>query len=208
MMWRVIGIDVGYSNLALVVCDIDKEDYDDIKVVFSKMTDLRNIACRDDDCMFGKCDRKGAHLVHHFVKSMHEWFDTADQILIESQPITSTHKDIEQLLVYLIKLWYSYPKNKPKDHVKLIAPQSMHCHFNMSGVKENRRKEIVEITKYYLDNQPSFMYATQKDHLADAMGFILYYVQVLMPGVMVRRFKHNPFLKYKLINSGSKTTES
>ena len=192
--WRVIGIDVGYSNLALVVCDVDKEDYE-ITTVFSKMTDLRRIHCQDDDCMFERHDRKGAHLVHHFIKSMHGWFDSADQIVIEAQPITSTHKDIEQLLVYLLKMWYSVPKNKPKNHVRLLAPRSMHAHFCMSGEKETRRIQIVEITRKYLEHQPAFIKYKQKDHLGDAMGYILFYVQVIMPDVM-HSFKPNPFASF------------
>lgn len=202
--WRVIGIDIGFSNLALVVCDVDKDDYE-ITPVFSKMTDLRNTICRDKDCMFEKHDRKGAHLVHHYVQSMHEWFDTADQIVIEAQPITSTHKDIEQLLVYLIKMWYSVPKRKPKDHVKLLAPRSMHAHFHMSTEKVERRIEIVEISRKYLEEQRAFLNATQKDHLSDAMGYILFYVQTIMGDVMIKQ-KPNPFAKFALC-SGSQSAE-
>lgn len=193
--WRVIGIDVGWSHLACVVCDVDRDDFE-MTVVHAKLTDLRHFSCNDDDCAFEKCDRKGGHLVHHYVESMHDWLSTADQIVIESQPIMSTHKDVEQLLLVYIKQRYSVPHDRPKDHVKLIAPQSMHCHFNMSSSKATRREQIVEITKEYLEDFNDFVRAKQKDHLGDALGFVMYYVQVLMPGVMLS-MKPNPFEQFK-----------
>lgn len=192
--WRVVGIDVGWSHLACVVCDINTEDHD-IKTVHADMTDLRELSCNDNECMFEKRDRKAGHLVHHYVEKMHEWFNTADKIVIEAQPITSTHKDVEQLLIVYIKQRYSVPNGRPKDHVKLIAPQSMHNHFNMSYDKATRRLQIVEITKRYLCELNSFIRANQKEHLGDAMGFVLYYVEVLLPGVLLS-MKPNPFDKF------------
>lgn len=195
MSWRVVGIDVGYSNLALVVCDIDKETYE-ITPVFAKMTDLRDIPCRDKECMFERHDRKAGHLVHHFVDSMDEWFSSADQVVIEAQPICSSHKDVEQLILVYVKQRYSMPLKKPRDHVKLLHPQSMHSHFAMSSEKVVRRVEIVEITRVYIEELPAFKRATQQDHLGDAMGYILFYAQALMPGVMWS-MKPNPFDKFK-----------
>ena len=86
MSWRVVGIDVGYSNLALVVCDVDKVTYE-ITPVFAKMTDLRAIQCRDECCMFERHDRKAGHVVHHFIETVDEWFKSADQVVIEAQPV-------------------------------------------------------------------------------------------------------------------------
>jgi hypothetical protein len=190
--WRVIGIDVGYSNLAMVVCDVDTSDINNINVKFANMTDLRNLRCFEENCLFEKCDRKAGHLVHHYVNKMDGWFREADQIVIEAQPIVSTHKDVEQLLLVYLKQRYSAPQKKPKDHVKLLSPNAMHCHFNMSCSKKIRRLEIVEITQTYLSSLSAFQKASQKDHLGDAMGFVLYYINVLLPGV-IRRCKNNPF---------------
>lgn len=201
-MFRIIGIDPGWSHLALVVIDVDLDSYDVLRagykyyfnVVHAKMTDLRHMKCTNpNECMFETGDRKGGHLVHHFVESMHEWFSTADKIIIESQPIMSTHKDIEQLLLVYVKQRHS---NGKKRHIRLIAPQSMHAHFKMSSVKAERRKEIVEITKEYLKDVPAFKQASIKDHLGDATGFILYYIDTLLEE-HVRNQQPNPFEKFK-----------
>lgn len=199
-IFRIIGIDIGWSNLAMVVVDVDLESYDvlcndkyNLKVVYSNMTDLRNIKCKDKkNCMFEFNDRKGGHLVHHYVEKMHEWFSTADKIIIEAQPITSTHKDVEQLLLVYIKQRYS---NGKKRHVKLIAPQSMHSHFNMSSEKVNRRVEVVEITKRYLEDEKDFIKAECKDHLGDSMAFVLYYINVHLEEYILKQ-RPNPFASF------------
>lgn len=200
--FRIIGIDVGWSNLAMVVVDVDLESYNignsmnskyEFNVVFGNMTDLRHIRCRKpEECMFEVCDRKGGHLVHHYVEKMHEWFSSADKIVIESQPIMSTHKDVEQLLLVYIKQRYS---KGDKEHVRLIAPQSMHAHFNMSNEKVERRKEVVEITREYLENLKEFQLAEYKDHLGDSLAFILYYIHVHL-----EMHQPNPFDSFKFDN--------
>lgn len=192
--WRVLGIDVGFSHLATVVCDVDRETFE-ITPVFGKMTDLRNLMCRDKECMFERHDRKGGHLVHHYVEEMHKWFDSADQIVIEAQPICSSHKDIEQLILVYCKQRYSVPKKKPKNHVRLLHPRSMHCHFGMSSEKVERRIEIVDITRNYIQDFDAYKRSAEKDHLGDAAGYILFYVQTIMPDDM-RRVKPNQFAKF------------
>lgn len=202
--FRIIGIDVGWSNLAMVVTDVDLDSYDfnsksryDFKVVHANMTDLRNLMCHDtDNCMFEQHDRKGGHLVHHYVESMHEWFSTADKIVIESQPIMSTHKDVEQLLLVYIKQKYS---NGKKRHVRLIAPQSMHAHFKMSKEKITRRIEIVKITRKYLEELDVFNRSEIKDHLGDSMGFVLFYIDVHLENYVLKS-KPNPFDKFIFSN--------
>lgn len=195
--FRIIGIDVGWSNLAMVVVDVDLDSYDylsvdkyDFKVRYANMTDLRNITCTNHkNCMFEASDRKGGHLVHHYVESMHDWFSTSDRVVIESQPIMSTHKDVEQLLLVYIKQRYS---KGSKRHVRLIAPQSMHAHFRMSSEKVNRREQVVEITRRYLEEFKAFKCADFKDHLGDSMAFVLYYINEHLEE-HIRKNRPNPF---------------
>lgn len=203
--FRIIGIDVGWSNLAMVVVDVDLESYDvhsvdkyDFEVKYANMTDLRNINCTNKkDCLFEYNDRKAGHLVHHYVEQMDEWFSTADKIVIEAQPICSTHKDVEQLLLVYIKQRYS---NGKKRHVRLIAPQTMHAHFKMSSEKVERRLEVVEITRKHLEELKAFKKAEFKDHLGDSMAFVLYYINVCLEE-HIRKQKPNPFAAFTFTES-------
>lgn len=174
--WRVIGVDIGWSNLAMVVADVDRETRE-VNVVHAVMQDLRRIRCKDDACMFERSDKKEGHLVHHFVESQHEWLSTANKILIEHQPICSSHKGVEQSLFIYCKQRYS---NGNKSHVQLMSPNSMHAHFKMSCEKVERRVEIVEISEPYLRDLMIFKRMKQKDHLGDAFGYILFYTQTRM----------------------------
>lgn len=193
MVYRVIGIDVGWSNLAMVVVDVDTDSIKNFNVIYTNMTDLRKIKCSDPSCcMFEKRDRKGGHLVHHYVEMHHEWFSTSDRVVIESQPIMSTHKDVEQLILVYIKQRYS---NGNKKHVSLVAPQSMHSHFNMSNEKVIRRLQVVEITRQYLETSSSFINAEHKDHLGDAMAFVLYFINTKLEDYL-NSLLPNPFMSY------------
>jgi hypothetical protein len=200
-IFRIIGIDVGWSNLAMVVVDVELDSHDfmaDIpykfKVVHANMTDLRNLKCKNNsNCIFQANDRKGGHLVHHYIENNDEWFSSANKIVIESQPIMSTHKDVEQLLLVYIKQRYS---NGRQRHVRLIAPQSMHSHFQMSCEKVVRRIQVVEITKPFLEEMKVFKLAEYKDHLGDSMAFVLFYISVHLETHILKR-KPNPFNKFK-----------
>lgn len=201
--YKIIGIDVGWSNLALVVVDVDLDSYDDMsatnkynfKVVFAKMVDLRKVQCHDRYCMFEKRDRKGAHLVHHYVEMLHGWFDASDKVIIESQPIVSTHKDVEQLLLCYIKQRYSDGR---KRHAVLMAPQTLHSYYSMSCDKSVRRHEIVRIAGPYLETTQAFCCASDKDHLCDAMGFVLLFINTLLE--QTTRVT-NIFSKYRLVTN-------
>jgi len=199
--FRIIGIDIGWSNLAIVIVDVDKSSYVhngcpnlfDFYVVGSIMVDLRDIPCNTPNCMFETKDRKGAHLVHHLMDKHAKWFESSDKVVIESQPIVSTHKDIEQLILYMVKLRWS---GGDPTHVTLMAPQSLHSYFNMSDEKVIRRRQIIRIAGPYLDDMYHFERADAKDHLADAMGFVLLYINTVMKPPTTNKFK-----KFELTNS-------
>jgi hypothetical protein len=190
--FRVIGIDIGWSNLAMVSADVDRGTFK-VTVVDSCMTDLRCISCKDDDCIFMPNNRKAAHLVHHFVNQYEDMFEKADYVVIEAQPILSTHKDVEQLLfLYILQ---RFGKGK-RGFVRLLHPCTMHAHFNMTrGDKAQRRIEIVEITRVYLTGQPVFDKALVKDHLGDSCGYILLFAETTIPDI-VFALKPNPFSSF------------
>lgn len=195
--FRIIGIDVGWVNLAMVVVDVDLDSYDirgvekfKFKVTHAIMSNLCRINCTDEDnCIFEHSDKNGAHVVHHFVERYHEWFETADKVVIERQPVQSV---VEQLLLLYIKQRYS---KGDKKHVRLIAPQSMHNHFHMGPTKEHRRIQVVEITRKYLENLDEFRLAEYKDHLGDSMAFVLFYIDTRLEK-HIRRNDPNPFADF------------
>lgn len=187
MIHKIVGIDIGWANLAMVVCRVENGG-DDIRVIHSENFDLRETLCEDNDCIFDREDRKGAHMVTHYIKRVRKHLVGTHKVLIEAQPIMSTHKDVEQLL-------FLFMKQMGLD-VSLVSPRSMHAHFEMSDSKVARRVQVVDITKEYLQDQDSFKNAEEKDHLGDALAFVLHYVEsnVLRPKNYI-----NPFNKFRYI---------
>lgn len=184
---KIVGIDVGYTNLALVVAHVDEED-NEIEVTYAKMTNLAHVKCVDPSCIFHKDDKSPAHKCHHFVESMDEYLRDSDVVLMERQPLQGL-TGVEQSIYIYIKQRYSAGDQA---HMRLISPNAMHKHFAMSSEKVERRVEIVEIARRYLEHNKNFKMAREKDHLCDAMGFIIFYVHT-----MKKITENNPFASFK-----------
>lgn len=185
---RIVGIDVGHTNLAMVVADVevdpDTDELESIKVVHAQMSDLGMIRCGSgSDCLFPRGDRSSAHKCHHWVEHCDKWFKDSDLVVMERQPLCGL-TGIEQSIYIYVKQRYS---RGVSNHVRLLSPNSMHCHFNMSSDKVERRKQIVEICQEYLLESPAFKTAKEKDHLADAFGFILFYCQTILPEELYKK---------------------
>lgn len=193
---RVVSWDVGHKNLATVVAEVSfGEDGEvDVVVVDCLMTNLKHIACNDSKCMFMKTDNSAAHRVYHFIQSLRPHLEIADLICMESQPPVGLTAVEHSLYIYS-KLWFS--RGDP-ERVKLFSPNAMHAVFKMSHAKAQRRIEAVELTTRYLSGHEAFDCAVEKDHLADACLYILYYVK----DVHHRRTKRavNPFRKFAYMN--------
>lgn len=193
---KIVGIDVGHTNLAMVVAEVEVDKKTDelvgIKVVHAQMTDLGLMTCPNpEDCMFLPGDRSAAHKCHHWVESCDKWFRGSDLVVMERQPLCGL-TGIEQSIYIYVKQRHS---GGSSNHIRLLSPNSMHCHFKMSDDKAVRREEIVEISRAYLEESRAFKNAKEKDHLADAFGFILFYCQTILPEDLMAQ-RPNRFASY------------
>ena len=185
---KIIGIDVGCTNLALVKANVIFTQNMDISVIFAQMFDLKQIVCRTKDCIFTTNDKSSAHRCHHWVEMNENVFKGTDLILMERQPLVGLTGVEQSIYIYLKQRFSDGLASK----IRLISPNSMHAFFNMSKLKEERRQQIVNITKDYLLETKAFQIAKEKDHLADAFGFILFYCKSTLKDNMTP----NPFQKY------------
>jgi hypothetical protein len=189
--WRIVGIDPGFVHLGLTVAEVDKETFK-VNVIHCSMTNLQHIGCHDKGCLYEQSDRCGAHLSLHFVEENKKWFEGADFVVMEQQPIMSTLKDVEHVILLLIKQRFS---NGRKEFARRISPRTLHAHFAMSTEKIERRIEVVELTKRYLEGHKAFDEAVEKDHIADSCAFILLFVNTTIHNIVVAS-KPNPFKKF------------
>ena len=147
---RILAIDIGYHNMGLVLAE--SGDGPKIEVEYIKKVNLSDYKYIQSNNF--------VDLIPLFVEDHQSIFDSADKILIESQP-PGGFTNIEILLHYMFK-----------DKVSLISPVSMHVHFGMRHLDYDQRKErTISISEKYIHNIPY----ERKHDIADALCMIVYY---------------------------------
>ncbi len=137
---KIISIDVGYHNMAMVEIKADEDmnlAVDAVHVInITKIPHKR--VCRHE-CTIPHTSEV-ADLMAHFIQEYEDILNEADLILIERQPPTGLTQ-IETLLLYLYR-----------SKTRLVSPNSMHCHFNIGHFEYERRKEsTIKLAESYLD---------------------------------------------------------
>ena len=149
---KIIGIDIGFYNIGLVLAECNKEK---VHVIYVQKVDLSDFKTRDAPEL--------SDMIRTFVDAYSGIFNQADQVLIERQPpggITS----VEVLLHYIFR-----------DRAILISPVSMHKHFGMGHLDYEQRKERTEvIASKYIKESPYYERLGRKHDIADALCMILF----------------------------------
>jgi hypothetical protein len=158
----VIGVDVGYSSLGLVCASV-APDFDKVTVEHAEKIDLRDIPC-PETCTLQHSGNV-VDRMSHFVQHYEHWLNNANLILIEAQPIGGL-RDVQALL-------YAAYRRK----CSLISPVSMHKHFGLSSVYEERKEETVQIATSHLGHLHNFRVANRKHDMADAFCMVLFWTQ-------------------------------
>ena len=154
------AIDVGYKNLGLIQVELDKNATEIIGTTFMKKIDITRIHCKHG-CAIPHTNEV-ADLIAHFIQEYYDILYGADVILMERQPPTGL-TNIEALLFFIFR-----------DKIKLISPNSVHCHFGFSHLDYEQRKDrVVSIASKYI-TLPDI---SRKHDIADAFCMILYEVQ-------------------------------
>lgn len=149
---KLLGIDIGYHNLGLVLAECNKEK---IQVLYVKKVDLTSYKTKETPEL--------SDMIHGFVTEYSDIFCQADQVLIERQPPGGI-ASVEVLLHYMFR-----------HKAVLISPVSMHKHFNIGHLDYEQRKERTEcIAQKYLDCFEYYKSLGRKHDIADALCMILY----------------------------------
>lgn len=149
---KILGIDVGFHNLALVLAECNGTD---IHIQFVKkisLGDYKYIKSNDT-----------VDLVPLMIDDYKDIFESADEIVIERQPLTGL-TGIEVLIHYI---------NKEKS--MLISPNAMHTFFGFDSLNYEQRKERTEkIASHYLQDNEYYLNLDRKHDIADAVCLIIY----------------------------------
>lgn len=160
---KVLSIDIGLDNLALVFYD------DSIKMVtYADVFDIRNMTlyCTDESCTLHHT-KTFTDYVEHLLKKNQTLFDSSDIIIIEQQPPGWT-QIIEQLI---------FSKYRDKCDHPLISPNSMQEYHEIGHLEYEDRKIMTEkIAHKYLCHLDTYIDETRRHDMADAMCNLLYYL--------------------------------
>lgn len=158
------AIDVGYKNLGLIQVELNATATSVVSPLFMKKIDISRIPHKN--VSFCKCGiphtNEVADHVAHFIQEYQDILHSADVILMERQPPGGL-TNIEALLFFVFR-----------DKIKLISPNSVHCHFGFGHLDYEQRKErVVSIASKHI-TLPDI---ERKHDIADAFCMILYEVQ-------------------------------
>lgn len=151
---RIISIDIGYSNMAIV----------SISTNFDELFEVNDI----HKVNLYKFNESQVHqAMIKFIEEFKYNFDEADIVIIERQPPMGL-TNIQDILAFQ----YS-------DKVKLICPRSMHKHFGVSKLDyEHRKNKTEEISYEYLKSFEKYKTLVRKHDVADALCLALYYFEI------------------------------
>lgn len=172
------SIDIGIINLGFVVAKVDTE-WSDLKILFVDNIDITNLAhtkVSRDNCKL-RHTKELVDRMNHFMQEQKDWLDQIDVLLIERQPLDGI-TSVQDLLFHCYR-----------DKVKLLSPTAMHKWLGISQLPYEKRKEkTVEYAMPFLEEFKAWHAHTRKHDMADAMCFLLWYVDT-------ERTKYNIRLK-------------
>lgn len=149
---KLLGIDIGYYNIGLVLAQCNNAE---VEVLYVQKVDLTDFKSRDTPEL--------SDMIRTFVTDYSNIFEQADQILIERQPPGGI-SSVEVLLHYIFR-----------DKAILISPVSMHKHFGIGHLDYDQRKERTEvIASKYIKDFNYYDTLKRKHDIADALCMILF----------------------------------
>jgi hypothetical protein len=183
----IIGIDIGYHNMAMVVTETNEEF--DFTVKSADLIDITKIPHKrvcTKNCKIPHT-REVADMMAHFIQEYGHILEQADTILVERQPPTGLTQ-IETLLLYLYR-----------SKTTLISPNAMHSHLGINHYEYDRRKVYtVGIADKYLCNFEKYSETSRKHDMADAVCFIIFYLHPMKEKArLVKLDRTLPFHTYK-----------
>lgn len=129
----LLGVDVGYTHLALALVTV-AADYTQPHVSGFALINLAAHVHRRVPASACRLHHSAmtADKVAHVVQEFAEWIAEAEEVVIERQP-PGGMTDVEQLLVAATR-----------DKARLLAPRTMHAHLGLSRLDYEQRKHATE----------------------------------------------------------------
>lgn len=167
MKW--LGVDIGIINLALVLVDVNIEK-NSLQVICIDKIDITCINHKKvpiSECKLYHNNTAYDQLQHVF-QDYSSWFEEAEQIFIERQPIGGL-VHIEQLIF-----------GQYRDKSTLVHPTSMHKWMNIHTLSYDQRKEkTMQMAEPFMMGTSIWDSNERKHDMADALCILLYQLHLM-----------------------------
>jgi hypothetical protein len=169
----VMSIDIGILHLGISVATLD-EEYNMIEIIWIDLIDITEFIHKwgvsPKECLLYHTKTLCDWLNHTYQENI-DFFEKADYILIERQPIPEGFTAVEQLI---FSRW--------RDKAFLVHPRSVHKYFNMGYYEYDQRKVISEkIARAEITNpdlQKQLGYYNRAHDITDSILIILYWINI------------------------------
>jgi len=162
----IVSIDVGLLNLGLLVAEV-AEDYMLDRIIAAHKIDLRQLAhttVARKNCLLHHANCT-ADRVMHVIQEHRAYFDRAEKVLIERQPLCGL-TDVEQVFMALLR-----------DKTVLVSPNAMHKHFDIGHLNYDGRKvATTRLANQHLEHDPVWKTLTRKHDVADAYCLMMFWL--------------------------------
>lgn len=163
---RILSFDVGISNLAYVVVDVDVKSQS-LRLKQAACVNIKNFVCknntRNGGCPLFHANTSYDRMTHFFAQHQHK-FESVDRVLIERQP-PSGLTDIEQIL-------FGHFRHK----AELVHPQSLVTWLGGRGAGREERKALA-VDRVAPYAKGPFAHLEKNHHVADAFCYVLMVVE-------------------------------
>jgi hypothetical protein len=162
----IMSIDVGVVNLAITVGLITK-DYELIEIIWMDVIDITQFQCGSECKLYHQ--KTHTDWIEHCIQNNYHFFHDVDIILIEQQPPMG-FVSIEQLIF-----------SKFRSKAILVAPRSVHAHYNMGTLSYEKRKEkcinyAQQLLKFYPDMAEQFTFYSRQHDIGDSLMQMMYFL--------------------------------
>ena len=161
---KVLSVDIGILNLGLIGATVENNEIKKINFCNSINITVCPLKELGWECKLNH-DKTVSNYAEHLF-NLHSWFDDADTIIIERQPLIGI-KSLEELILF-----------KYNDKCTLIHPTKVHKYFGYNNLDYKKRKlKSIEMANNYLSEFSIYRECERKHDISDALVQLLWWIK-------------------------------
>ena len=170
-MKKYVSIDIGITNMGLITATVDTKEWIIVSIDHVErvdINDLPHLRVSRQQCTLHHT-RNMVDKMGHFLQEYAPYFEEAEEVLIERQPMQGLQA-VEQLFLSLLE---------DRDTIRQKHPTPMHKHFGIDSLDyEGRKEKTVEFGREYLKGMALVYFNSleRKHDISDAICQLVFHI--------------------------------